>query len=68
MKKWQPISTAPKDNRSLLLWDGHIVFVAHFMKLGSGHGYWIVDGIGGYDLETEHDEPTHWMALPEPPK
>lgn len=63
---WQPIETAPKDGRWLLLHraDINITIVAQ----------WDDESEPGYDwltLDGPHycdTFPTHWMPLPEPPK
>ena len=71
--KWRPIETAPKDNRSILIWPVHdsdheekceIVFWA-----GDDDGY-----PGWYWFEAQsspewrHQDATHWMPLPQPPE
>lgn len=67
---WQPIETAPKDGRRLLVmwpyWHGNAPGIA-----------WYCGGSGGWDsdrcLTPIHEnvaperDPTHWMPLPEPP-
>jgi hypothetical protein len=64
--EWQPISTAPRDQRRVLVWidDGptkvcsfaHLWFYSTDGRLGGGaegyNGQWNI---------------THWMPLPEPP-
>lgn len=62
MTGWQPIETAPKDGRYILLFDpsaspDHRVVRAHF------NDYWeTADGT------TWLDNVTHWMPLPDPPE
>ena len=61
---WQPIETAPKDER-VLLTNGW--FVA-----SGAYEPWPVDGFI-FHRETDDDcgidpDPTHWMPLPEPPQ
>jgi len=59
---WQPIETAPKDGRRVLvMWEywSSEPFVAYFK-----HGRWN----GEVALsECSDDGPTHWMPLPSPP-
>ncbi len=60
--EWQPIETAPKDGRRVLvMWEywSSEPFVAYFK-----HGRWN----GEVALsECSDDGPTHWMPLPSPP-
>lgn len=59
---WQPIETAPKDDRTLLLFDGEV-------RVGWRlNDKWIELSASDFESEgftTLH--PTHWMPLPEPP-
>lgn len=61
MNKWQPIETAPKTSRHILVWTP--------ANLCCSLVYWADDGgwkhaFGKWRL---HDEPTHWMPLPDSP-
>jgi len=61
-KEWQPIETAPRDDRRILVWrpdekDGH-----HFAH--AGVDYW---RLNGWYLSRRYQQPTHWMPLPAPP-
>ena len=58
MTEWLPIETAPKDGRSVLLYqDGSIE--TGFWYVGSLYQHWeCFKGIM---------DPTHWMPLPKPP-
>lgn len=62
MIDWQPIETAPKDGRSVLVWWEHwalrpIVAYYHYQ-----------DGwLASEKLGSEGGGPTHWMPLPDPP-
>lgn len=71
MKEWQPIETAPKDGRSVLLW----------MPGGDGTdderrcdiGCWGVPDWSHYEMWLMNMgdgwfAPTHWMPLPPPPE
>jgi hypothetical protein len=83
MAKWQPIETAPKDGRTLLL--GYFNSGGNWRTL---RGEWFTEGSmdewdgddganpeGWYETSVENDdppncwatEPTHWMPLPDPP-
>jgi hypothetical protein len=76
MGEWQPIATAPKDGRQLLLFcDDYdpAVFVGAYghTELPEGHeDYW-----EGWSFSeellmsycSEEPEPTHWQPLPDPP-
>lgn len=61
MRKWMPISTAPRDGTSVLVYgprrDGgtYIDVCPYYMN------EWTVIWMDNYE------EPTHWMPLPEPP-
>ena len=62
MSEWQPIASAPKDGRAILLWWpywSHTPIAAKFL-----HGHWYSENV----LSQEGDGPTHWMKLPDPPK
>lgn len=68
--EWRPIESAPKDV-PLVVWAKECfgrersAYVAMFE---SKYDWWEVQGVGGYEWETEIDTPTHWMPLPDPPK
>ena len=66
MTDWQPIETAPKDGRSLLIWSADEgIDLAHH----NDWGRWQVQETADYDNEYFVDlKPTHWMPLPEPPE
>jgi hypothetical protein len=77
MNEWQPISTAPKDGTHILVcraWDADGkpigdeawgVFVHNAAWWGNEEG-WIVYCSMIQDPRL-YFEPTHWMALPDPP-
>jgi hypothetical protein len=64
---WQPIATAPKTSKAILVHcsSRHNTYVASYGKVG---GFLRVDGWrhfgGGGDMM---ERPTHWMPLPPPP-
>lgn len=60
MSNWQPIETAPREER-ILLWDGKWVSTGAFIEYESIG--WLMDC---YD--TERPTPTHWQPLPSPPE
>jgi len=75
--QWQPISTAPKDGRPvMLLSPGGRVCVASYGEMAFVGTGWsvIVPCMGGTGrgsdthIHFQEDQPTHWMPLPEPPK
>ena len=61
--EWQPIDTAPKDGRWLLVtWAGKVNRCEAMQYLPeTGDWMW-------WDGDCARDAPTHWMPLPEPPK
>ena len=70
MSEWQQIETAPKDGKSVLVYDyflqhkdGRHVVVARFTEEKGWHVSATV--VGG--LYVGLTNPTHWMPLPEPP-
>ena len=60
---WQPIDTAPKDGREILVWssrDG--TFVAFWYEIRNGW-FWT-----SHDLEGDEEiNATFWQPLPPPP-
>ena len=61
---WQPIETAPKDGRFILLYQGENAMVSGHYQINldrDGHSAWL-----DYD-GNELDVVTHWMPIPEPP-
>ena len=56
---WQPIATAPKDGRTLLLWSRNGGYVI---------GQWFETGRDGWWVaHAMQITPTHWMPLPAAP-
>ncbi|RLK53428.1 uncharacterized protein DUF551 [Stenotrophomonas rhizophila] len=62
--QWQPIESAPKATRSILVWcpERQNQYMVYWDRLGSGE--W--RNVGGCTVLTE--SPTHWMPLPAPPE
>jgi hypothetical protein len=62
--QWQPISTAPKDNKARLFWcpERQNIYALTWDEEGNGWRHF-----GGYGLLNDWDRPTHWMPLPAPP-
>lgn len=61
MSEWQPIATAPKDQRIIAwspLWDAPELC---FYVETAGRWETTFDDLAG-------EQPTHWMRWPEPPK
>jgi len=66
--EWQPIETAPKDNKKILLlvWEGEWRKPRQIREVRFGYNG---RPINRYRTEEgEAYEVTHWMPLPEPPK
>lgn len=61
---WQPIETAPKDGRQLLLWLADEGFWEQASwRIFEGEGCW---WLWAMDCSADWHEPTHWMR-PDPP-
>lgn len=63
--EWQPIETAPRDGREIVLLlrgDGPLSY-------GFDIGFWCVGEFcySGSGLPIEECRPTHWLPIPEPP-
>lgn len=74
MSEWQPIETAPRDGRNLLLWDADSQ--SHEIALWSEpHQLWAIDYTDSMPPSAHAKVspsntcyvPTHWMPLPTPP-
>lgn len=67
MSEWKPIESAPKDGQAVLLW-------AEYLRWPCAY-FWN-DELGAWDAcmgrsvwsEGDHYGPSHWHAMPEPPK
>lgn len=69
MSEWQPIETAPRDGKSILVHarDGDMI-VAHWEEQPAfGWSDW-ADSRTGYRVHKRSAYVTHWMPLPDPPK
>jgi hypothetical protein len=66
--EWQPIETAPKDGREVLLLGADGIRIAswsdRFRREMWDTGY--ASECDGDPIEVER--PTHWMPLPDPPR
>jgi hypothetical protein len=63
MSTWQPISTAPKDGRWLLvtwLGEAHRVEAMKYLPESNDWMWW--------EGDCALDPPTHWQPLPAPPE
>ena len=65
---WQPIATAPRDGRKILVWCGGIELVTWCSpEPWGGEKTWAGDCAGpGY--QNTYEDATHWMTLPDPPE
>ena len=66
---WQPIETAPKDRRILLMRDGNRICIGRYCPdrgaLNVLPEYWTDEGYGV--TWARNHPPTHWMPLPDAP-
>ncbi len=72
---WQPIETAPKDGRLMLLWDasnpdGYVVarWARDDRRPGPFGPFVWLSGHVRYGERLAEQIPTHWMPLPAPPE
>lgn len=64
---WQPIETAPKDEKRVLLFGPDGVDIGLFIDW-CAEPHWRRDMTAEYDNEMAGiSTPTHWMPLPPPP-
>lgn len=56
----------PQPDTGVIVTDGVRVWSAQWFRIGETN-YWTCHGYGGYEMEAEFGNPTHWMPLPEPP-
>lgn len=62
---WQPIETAPKDGKEILVIYCRQMNCMQLVSFNKTHKYWQSKGRPELGLENNA---THWMPLPEPPK
>lgn len=65
--KWQSIDTAPKDGTPVLLYFRETSMRIGCWKDRGPYGTGWRDPVGHAEQATILGEPTHWMALPDPP-
>jgi hypothetical protein len=66
--QWQPIETAPRNGRKIIVSDGFNVTMAWYVddeyaEADEGEPGWYED-----EFDVMLRQPTHWMPLPEPPR
>lgn len=67
MMNWQPIKSAPKDRRILIITESGTMHAANWSKNPiTGHEAWLIARIDD-DGNCLITQATHWMTLPEPP-
>lgn len=68
LAQWQPIETAPKDERRLLLFNPDESFGGWEVMIGAFY-----EQLGGWQYDGQNPrysnahQPTHWQSLPDPP-
>jgi hypothetical protein len=65
--QWQPIETAPRDNRARLIWvpESRCVFCVAWREADDeAPAGW---GVFGGSWRDRIQAPSHWMPLPPPP-
>ena len=67
MTEWQPIETAPKDGKNILISNDRGMFVAAFDADWDLDGWWLVSDGKDHERPLRGNDPTHWMPLPKPP-
>ncbi len=79
-QQWQPIKTAPRDGRSVLVSNREYVKLAYWSNAKIwdedeeyyDHYHWVIHEVEDDYYYSSHlvgkNEPTHWKPLPEPPK
>ena len=70
--EWQPIGTAPRGEDCLVCWsegegyDGSFEVACLYKGEDGLESWW--GGVCDDRPNWKHEEPTHWMPLPDPPK
>lgn len=65
---WQPIETAPTDEKRVLLFNPDEEYGGWCFQIGAFY-----EALGGWQYDGQHPrysnahKPTHWMPLPSPP-
>lgn len=57
--QWRPIETVPRDNTTVLLWDGEEAMAGWVNEHGEVWGGLMISRVA---------DATHWMPLPKPPE
>lgn len=67
---WQPIETAPKDGRAVLLWDEDFKMVrtAKFMTHKCGSALWLLAEGHEAVVYLRAESASHWMESPAAPE
>jgi hypothetical protein len=77
MEGWQPIGTAPRDGRTILVYlppgPGHPTRQDHVVAVTWADVFWsrAAGWQAGWEMPysgIKGDAPTHWMRLPDPPE
>lgn len=69
MNDWQPIETAPKDRRILVITKRGAMYAAEWSKNPyTDHEAWLIARIDNQNGDCLITQATHWMPLPPPPK
>lgn len=67
---WQPIETAPKSGKRILLAEAGSVYEGAWAAIEPAEAGWVWSHqIEDWQIrESGFSNPTHWMPLPEPPQ
>jgi hypothetical protein len=71
MSEWQPISTAPKDGQTIVLFGEGLVTVGGWVSAadqGAEPSEEYSIAADWWSLDLRNNAPTHWMPLPDPPQ
>ena len=70
MTSWQPIETAPKDGRDILVWQPSGLFEGRRGVIRTAN-WATANGLGAFRVNAHSFvrlDPTRWMPLPDPPE